>query len=98
MSKSEMALFTCNVPWKNTLTMEILLDIMDGKRPIGEWIGQIDMLLNEVHPSVLQGLAMENELPLSKLHELFRKLPCAFQSRHASDFFNFGIIREEKYC
>lgn len=98
MSQSEMALTTCNVPWKNTLSMETLLEIIDGKCEIGEWAGQICVLLNEVHPSVLTGLANENGFSISKLADLFRKLPPVFQSAQAKSFFDHGIIMDGKYC
>lgn len=98
MSQSEMALTTCNVPWKNTLSMQTLLDIVNGKREIGEWAGQICVLLNEVHPTVLIGFTKENGLSISKLADLFRKLPPVFQSAHSKSFFDNGIIMEGKYC
>lgn len=98
MSQSEMALMTCNVPWKNTLSMETLLDIIHGRCPIGEWAGQICILLNEVHPFVLAGLANENGFPVSKLADLFRKLPPVYQSPQSKSFFDHGTIMEGKYC
>lgn len=96
--QTRMALRTCNVPWKNTFTLDILLDIINGKTSPEKWDGQISVLLNEVHPSLLIGMAQENGFTISKLADLFNTLPPLLQSCQAKSFFYDGIIMEEKYC
>lgn len=98
MPKTEMALMTCNVSWREPLSLETLLTILDDGQELDPWIGHVSTLLNEVDPNVLTSLARENNFPVSRLADLFKRLPPVLQSPQARSFFEHGIILENKYC
>lgn len=50
-SCAEMVLTTCNVSCDSVLTLDAFLDVINEKRPMSDWSGQMTVLLNEIHPS-----------------------------------------------
>lgn len=97
MSKTHMALTTCNVPWNDTLTLEEFMELVHGKRAIDKWVGHISIMMNEVHPNILSEMANENHIHIADLEKLFFKLPIEFQSKHATEFFKNNKI-SDNYC
>lgn len=94
---TSLALTTSNAPWKYRLTINKLLEILNGTSEIGIYLANITVLLNEVHPSILTGLCEENNISIKQLSDLYFSLPEEFQSQQSSDFFKNGIIGSN-YC
>lgn len=95
---TKMVLTTCNAPWSSTLTLDAFLNVIGGNRPMSDWPGQMTVILNEIHPSLLIGMAEENGFPLARFTALFDQLDPLYQSAHSKSFFHGGVIVEGKYC
>lgn len=98
MGWTDIALETANAPWRDKLSRETFARIARGEEPMGKWAPHIAVLLNEVHPSVLRKMAVEDGIGASLLVGLFESLPESLRGEKAGSFFMSGLIEGGKDC
>lgn len=80
--KTLSSVVSCNVSYKDEITAEILVGILSGKLPIGNWKTHIDVFSNELPGSYIRGVMEENAISMQQLISVFEARPTVFQGQN----------------
>ncbi|MDL2314462.1 hypothetical protein LJC36_05730 [Desulfovibrio sp. OttesenSCG-928-C14] len=88
--KTQGAVISCNVSYKNGINAATLVDILAGRAPLeSRWLPHIDTFFNELPKDSILGLMSENSLTPDDLAAVFYSLPSVIQGN------NFKALLDE---
>lgn len=70
-----LALLYANTSTATTITEKILLKVLWGEEPIGDWLPHVYSFFNECPWSVLFDFSEENQIPLVQMKRIFYQIP-----------------------
>lgn len=81
-TKTQAAVVSCNVSYKDSIDAPTLVGVLSGALPFAPWQSHLDTFFNELPKEYIVGVMEENSLTLQNLSAVFNALHPVFQGKN----------------
>ena len=81
-SATHTACLLASISLKEVIPLQVLVSILKGHAPIGDWVSYIGVFFGECPAKTMHGVMAENGLTLQDLEKCYKGLPTLYQTSH----------------